>query len=247
MTPTMATHLGSLIGFVIYVDHMTISQTNLEFILAKVEIPIQSPLIRGVLMPLENGNPVWVQFNCERIFRVCYNYGCIGHMNHRCLLSFAQARVVIRNWIQAAKQMPNGAFWMEHDRPLYTRNIKAFRNSNLNQTTKLEIIWSEDELKILEMEDAHGISTIFFVQQRIFASSEEDPAENFDVDVSRNTLIEPFDPFQDNQSPEGDFMDVAGSLIDNRTRHFGLDSRFEDDLNDLGLTFMEVQFPVGCK
>lgn len=73
MTPAMAARMGSLLGTVISIDRGTIMQQNMEYMCVRVQIPIRKPLMPGAFLRLENGNPIWVQFGYERLFKVCFN------------------------------------------------------------------------------------------------------------------------------------------------------------------------------
>lgn len=120
MTPAMAARLGSLLGTVISIDRGTILQQNMEYMRVRVQIPIRRPFIPGAFLRVENGNPIWIQFGYERVFKACYNCGCVGHLNHRCPYSFTEAGYIIRNQIHEAAYVPDGAFWLAEGMPLYS-------------------------------------------------------------------------------------------------------------------------------
>lgn len=162
MTPTMAVRLVALLGTVVSVDRRTVDRENLEYMRVRVEIPILRPLISGALR-LENGDPVWLHFSYERIFKACFKCGCVGHMPNHCHYSTAYTSTMIRERIQEAQQFPHSAFCQ--------RALKAIKNSNLNRTSRLEILWSELETGAIETENALGIRTVFFMRQHNFSSS----------------------------------------------------------------------------
>lgn len=145
MTPALAVRMGSLIGNVTAVDRATATQQNLSYMRIRVEVPITQPLIPGVYLRMEQGDLAWIQFSYERVYKFCYKCGCIGHQEHRCLFSFEQATDMIHSRIHEARPDPDSNFWVTPQLDLYSKAIKAYTNSNRNRTTRIEILWTEDE------------------------------------------------------------------------------------------------------
>lgn len=85
-------------------------QQSMEYMRVRVHIPIRRPLIPSAHLRLENGDPTWVQFGYERLFKVCFNCGCVGHLNQHCPYSFSQTEHIIRNRIHEASFPPHGFF-----------------------------------------------------------------------------------------------------------------------------------------
>lgn len=114
-------------------------------------------------------------------------------MKQRCPYTFAQAGSIIRNRVHEARFPPHGAFWITEGRPLHSREIKAYKNSNHNRTTKLEILWAQDEpRRVTEMESGNSNRTIYFVRNQDLSSSEEDPSEpSMESDEGTISLNEP--------------------------------------------------------
>lgn len=114
---------------------------------------------------------VWIQFSYERVFKLFYKCGCIGHQEYRCPLSFKQARAIIRD-VHAARPDPESNFWVTERLDLYSREIKAYTNFNINRKTRIEILWSEDALAddILDVVNVVGARIIFFVRHAPFVA-----------------------------------------------------------------------------
>lgn len=212
---------------------------------------------------------VWIQFSYARVFKFFYKCGCIGHQEYRCPLSFEQAHTIIRHRIHAARPEPESNFWVMERLDLYSREIKAYTNSNINRKTRIEILWSEDALAddILEVVNAVGARIIFFIRHAPFVASDDDPMEpssgdddNDDDDSheSDRTVTEPFNPTleeNDNMSfnnvSSNGVQQVLDHWINEESRsgpsHIGLDDSFERAFNALGLTSDENNAEVNNK
>lgn len=242
MTLAMAVRLGSLIGAITSADRGTVMQQNMEFMWVRVRIPIRKPLIPGAFLILENGEPTWVQFGYEKLFKVCFNCGCVGHLKHRCPYTFSQARNIVRNRIHEARFLPHRAFWLAEGCPLYTRAIIAFKNSNRNRTSRIEILWAKDEPRtVIETENGYGICTTYFVRNQITSSSEEEPTDpsmkSGENTISLNELDTPSGP----RSPyAANDQDVDGAELGSSSpeaqhsgsKSYGLDESFERALKE---------------
>lgn len=276
MTPNMVVRLGSLLGTVTAVDRRTISRDNLDHMRIRVSFPINRPLIPGAFLRMENGEPTWIQFSFERLFKVCFHCGCVGHLQHSCDISDDQAGSLIRRRVHEARQFPHSAFWVQDNTALYNEKMKAFTNSNINRTTKLEILWSAEEIGMFEVENRFGVRTVFFVRHHPFSSSssdEDDPIEpsedmndassehtqtvnTMSVDSVGNAEEAAEETGGDTDSvgnaeeaaeETGGDTDVGDHALEQENRHFGLDDDFEQELNEMGLTSNTEHQPLGCK
>lgn len=248
----MAVRLGALLGTVVSVDRRTVDRENLEYMCVRVEIPILRPLIPGAFLRLENGDPIWVHFSYERVFKACFKCGCVGHMPNHCHYSTAYASIMIHERIQEVQQFPHNAFWVQDDWSLYQRALKAIKNSNLNRTSRLETLWSELEMGAIETENALGIRTVFFMRHHNFSEEEEDgpsdPSEDMDEVISDHNTEPVHSGSPPHSPPASPHGSVAASVdgdaknlehleaLTREERHFGLDATFEQELNSLGLT-----------
>ncbi|KAH7850683.1 hypothetical protein Vadar_001504 [Vaccinium darrowii] len=247
--------MASLIGEVTDFDRETITQQNLEYMRVRVNVPIHQPLIPGVFLRLEQGGLAWIQFGYERVFKLCYKCGCIGHQEYRCPSSFEQARANIRHRIHVARPAPNNDFWLSEGISLYVRGIKAYSNSNLNRTSRITILCSEDaqEDDIFEIVNSVGSRLTFFVLHAEFDAFDDDPTEpsNDDDDdhshASDHIVTEPLNQVlgEDDAVDSGVGLSKAiqegQSLWNAETNRsglsrLGLDESFERALNALGLT-----------
>ncbi|KAH7856218.1 hypothetical protein Vadar_034047 [Vaccinium darrowii] len=259
MTPAMATRLGSLVGTVTSVDWGTVMQQNMEYMRVKVCIPICRPLIPGAFLRLENGEPVWIQFGYERLFKVCFNCGCIGHLIHHYPYTFTQASNILLNCIHEASFPPHGFFWLAQDRELDLREVKAYKDSNRNRTTNIEILWAQDEPRsVLETESSNGTRTVYFVRNQFFSSPEKSAMEassnssgSGDATISVN---EPDTSGGDNGIPHGSIHGSGPSsgpssptVSHSTSKTFGLDESFERAINLLGLTSSPENVSLHCK
>ncbi|KAH7854975.1 hypothetical protein Vadar_019767 [Vaccinium darrowii] len=120
MTPALVVRMGSLIGIVTVVDRATSTQQNLSYMRIRVKVSISQPLIPGVYLRMEQGNLAWVQFGYERVFKFCYQCGCIGHQEYRCPHSYEEATDMIHRRIHATRTDPKSNFWVTPELDLYS-------------------------------------------------------------------------------------------------------------------------------
>ena len=76
--------LGSIFGLIDQIDRPTSSLRNLRFASLQVGIRPHAPLFMGFMLKLDDGNYRWIQCKYERVFRICYSYGKIGHKANTC-------------------------------------------------------------------------------------------------------------------------------------------------------------------
>lgn len=164
--------------------------------------------------------------------------------------------------IQEAKQFPHSTFWVQKDRLIYQRALKAIKNTNLNRTSRIEILWSELETGAIETENIFGLRTIFFLRTALISSSEDegepsDPLDDLDdmaeinSEAAANSDEASTEPLPTNSPPHSPQTPATGptvasaneavqthnlEAITREEHHFRLDADFEQELNDLGLT-----------
>lgn len=114
---------------------------------------------------LESDALTWVQFNYERVFKVCYKCECIGHVQPHCLYSFDHVGAIILERLQEGQQFPHSSFWMQDDTPIFTPDLRAFTNTNLNCITHIEILWSKLQIRAIETVNTMGLRTVFLASQ----------------------------------------------------------------------------------
>lgn len=199
------------------------------------------PLVLGAFLRLENGDLTWVQFGYERVFKVCFKCGCVGHTLLYCPYSFEMALILERT--QEGQQFPHSPFWKQNHRPHFTTDIRAYNNTNLNYPSRLEILWFELEIGAIETINSMGVRSVFFLRKDLFTSSSEVEGP-FDPDVmeaaeSDHAPTEPFTPAPTPPNAGGETPNPGDYDLQARKReecHFGLDEAFELELNTLGLT-----------
>ncbi|XP_028120282.1 uncharacterized protein LOC114317732 [Camellia sinensis] len=89
--------LGKAIGEVIQVDVDTVWPRNIRYLLLKVWICLEAPLISGFFLTFSNGSHQWIECQYERICRMCRKCGKIGHTDGQCAMSFQEGQTFVDN------------------------------------------------------------------------------------------------------------------------------------------------------
>lgn len=194
---------------------------------------------------MESDDLTLVQFSYERVFKVCYKCECIGYVQPHCLYSFDHAGAIILERLQEEQQFPHSSFWMQDDTPIFTPDLRAFTNTNLNRITHIEILWSELEIGAIETVNAMGLRIVSFLRQNLFpTSNEDDPSEPSELEemndvTSNHSNTEPLSPETPPPETETHAVDMTDLNLESTTcipHHFGLDDVFELELNQMGLS-----------
>ncbi|KAF7812998.1 Pyruvate carboxyltransferase [Senna tora] len=102
-TPLMAENFGSLMGEVREIDWAPTFPRNLQFLRVRIQMPIHTPLLMGVILRTDMGDHRWIQCRYEHVFRICRGCGRLGHLPQDCDRSREQFDSTLeanRQWIQ---------------------------------------------------------------------------------------------------------------------------------------------------
>lgn len=187
----------------------------------------------------------------------------MGHQEYRCPNSFEQAGANIRRRIHVARPDPESNFWVTQNLDLYSRAVKVYSDSNINRTTKIEILWAEDALEddVLEVLNSDGSRITFFVHHADFPAFDNDPSESLDDDDptepsndgdtasshdSQRTVMEPLNIWGGDDEVSGQ---DNGGLVNHQlgSHRYELDASFETALNALDLTSDEENIIISKK
>lgn len=78
--------IGRGIGQVTEVDCKAVAPDQARFLRIRVEMPIDKPIQHGALVLSPKGDQVWVAFQYERLLRLCFDYGLLGHEAKLCTI-----------------------------------------------------------------------------------------------------------------------------------------------------------------
>ncbi|GFZ15271.1 hypothetical protein Acr_24g0014610 [Actinidia rufa] len=93
----------------------------------------------GVFLRLDNHSLAWIQFKYER--------GSLGHMHTLCPLTNTQATYLIHTMLNRARHLHDVSLLIDDFFLLNSLVLHANRNSNLNRTTCILILWTVDEME----------------------------------------------------------------------------------------------------
>ena len=78
--------IGSGLGRVVDVDSKALTADQARFLRIRVEIPLNKPLQRGSPVISPEGDKALVAFKYERLVRLCYRCGMLGHEEKYCVV-----------------------------------------------------------------------------------------------------------------------------------------------------------------
>ncbi|KAK2967659.1 hypothetical protein RJ640_030530 [Escallonia rubra] len=131
-----ASDLGAHFGQVIDIDWSHRRQQRRDYFRIRVRVHVADPLVAGVFLPTVPEYCNWVWASYERVFRICYHCGVIGHVNTECSLSLHSARRLMETVL--ARYAPlHTALRYQAQRPLFTSRLWAFANTHRNCTSHI--------------------------------------------------------------------------------------------------------------
>lgn len=132
---------GSTIGDVVETD-----LSRIIIMRVKVRVDISEPLVSGACVEL-NGSIQRIQFKYERVYEVCYNCGRVGHNLETCLVSEEEAELKVSNMTDRCQERMNAltgqrdeVYVEESDMPLFSREVRGFRNIDANRTSRIMVV-----------------------------------------------------------------------------------------------------------
>ncbi|KAI8537046.1 hypothetical protein RHMOL_Rhmol10G0304300 [Rhododendron molle] len=143
--------LGSAAGHLLQVDWSEVRTRSLDFFRFKVRIHSDEPLIPGAFIELFEGDFHWIPFRYERIFRVCYKCGRIGHSNTACNSSLVDALESLHQRYNESPFSSTFPLILENNKPMFSPTLRALRNTDCNRTSRIWVLY-EEEVQNMEMD-----------------------------------------------------------------------------------------------
>lgn len=143
--------LGSAAGHLLQVVWSDVRTRSLDFFRFKVRIHTDEPLIPGAFVELLEGDFHWIPFRYERIFRVCYKCGRIGHSNNACNSSLVEALDSLHQRYNESPFSSTFPLILENNKPMFSPSLRALRNTYCNRTSRIWVLY-EDEVQNMEMD-----------------------------------------------------------------------------------------------
>ncbi|KAF7132812.1 hypothetical protein RHSIM_Rhsim09G0207700 [Rhododendron simsii] len=174
----LANLLGSAAGHLLQVDWSDVRTRSLDFFRFKVRIHTDEPLIPGAFIELLEGDYHWIPFRYERIFRVCYKCGRIGHSNNACNSSLVEALDSLHQRYNESPFSSTFPLILENNKPMFSPSLRALRNTDCNRTSRIWVLY-EEEVQDMEM-DQNLVFTVDISDNHssdeVFHTPEGDPS-----------------------------------------------------------------------
>ncbi|KAG5566021.1 hypothetical protein RHGRI_001819 [Rhododendron griersonianum] len=140
----LANLLGFAAGHLLQVDWSDDRTRSLDFFRFKVRIHSDEPLIPGAFIELLEGDFHWISFKYEKLFRICYRCGKIGHTNTACKSSLMEAFESLHQRYDHSPFNQSFPLILANNKPMFTSSLRAFRNTDCNRTTRIWVLYEEE-------------------------------------------------------------------------------------------------------
>ncbi|KAI8531227.1 hypothetical protein RHMOL_Rhmol11G0120800 [Rhododendron molle] len=155
--------LGSAAGHLLQVDWSEIRTRSLDFFR---------------FIELLEGDSHWIPFRYERLFRICYKCGRIGHSNSACNSSLVEALDSLHQHYNESPFSSTFPLILENNKPMFSPSLRAQRNTDCNRTSRIWVLY-EEEVQNMEMD--HNLvfnvdSTDSHSSGEIYHTPEGDPS-----------------------------------------------------------------------
>ncbi|KAF7822169.1 hypothetical protein G2W53_027624 [Senna tora] len=145
-TASVADLVGSMVGDVLQVDFSDQGIRNLRYLRVKVELDHSLPLLMGFYVHLDDTRSIWIQCRYERMFRICKQCGCLGHVAKDCKKSRRSVQASVAAQKEALRQRFDAVTFMDLDSPLFINEAIMFRKFKGRRTTKIWVEVENDEV-----------------------------------------------------------------------------------------------------
>ncbi|KAF7810342.1 reverse transcriptase [Senna tora] len=187
--PHVARKLAQIAGDIMEVDWAPVTPRNIRFMRVRVMVPINKPLVMGLLLRLDNEIHIWIRFRYERIFKFCRSCGRIGHTYPRCDWPEDYATTVLTEQMATIRDELGVEMGIQPSRIHFVNEARAFVNRDHRRST-------------------HVVSYQTMIGPEYYPLNA--PAVEFDFDqfavVVTTTVIEEVSTLDDETDEDGDFL-----------------------------------------
>ncbi|KAI8010504.1 hypothetical protein LOK49_LG06G02451 [Camellia lanceoleosa] len=129
--------LGKAIGEVSHVDVDPHLPRNIRYLRIEVWICLEALLISGFLLKFPDGNHHWIEYQYERLCRLCRKCGKIAHTDGQCATPFREGHNLIQHHLASVVQRLGPRVLHQEDQLMYTSRIRANADWPKRRSTRL--------------------------------------------------------------------------------------------------------------
>ncbi|KAF7801514.1 aminoacylase-1 isoform X1 [Senna tora] len=100
----------------------------------------------GFYVHLDDTRSIWIQCRYERMFRICKQCGCLGHVAKDCKRSHCSVQASVAVQKEALRQRFDAVTFMDLNSPLFINEAITFRKFKGRRTTKIWVEVENDEV-----------------------------------------------------------------------------------------------------
>ena len=111
-------NIGNYIGTFLVANDTNFTGTRKPFLHIRVEMDVERPLKRRMMIKSPDSNWFWIEFLYEKLPTLCFICGCLGNLDHKCVKVYdftnGMAPKPYRVWMRAnprTGQSNNGEKW----------------------------------------------------------------------------------------------------------------------------------------
>lgn len=138
--PWVARKLASLVGQFLETDWTPQTPRNIRFLRAKVRVRLDDPLLMGAMISLDSGAFIWVTIRYERIYKLCRNYGLIGHSYPHCPWTDEEIIDALNEQLERLQRTPGTEMGMSFTRTHFVSEARRFLNNRERRSTMIRTV-----------------------------------------------------------------------------------------------------------
>lgn len=139
MSQEEANNMGKLVGEVFTLYPCNAAVAGRTYLRAMIFFDPSKPIPVGFYYPRDNGTMIWVTCEPERVRRICYKCGCIGHVEVGCNWSTGKVKQEVVHMLHNLMKKFKWSKWVAMEAPHFEDVKRVGNGLKMRMTFKVEI------------------------------------------------------------------------------------------------------------